>query len=80
MNDWDIRTLIDLGVSAVLIAALLSGSRGVWVYGRSHQEVVRHLLTRIDQLIEERDQWRRMALRGTDVAEKAVAVAARKGD
>lgn len=103
MNDLDLfRTLVDLGISAVLLAALLSGSRGLWVYGRTHEAIVRMYETRITEItrtfearvleisrtferrvteiVDERDQWRRMALKGTDVAEKAVdAMSTKRG-
>lgn len=102
MNDLDLlRTLVDLGISAVLLAALLGGARGIWVYGRTHEainrmyeariaEITRTFETRVQEItqtferrvadiVDERDHWRHMALKGTDVAEKAVEVAATKG-
>lgn len=71
------RDLIDLGIAGLLLAALFGGAKGVWVYGRVHQEMIDHLTRRIDELVRERDEWKRLALRGTEVAEKAVTAVAK---
>lgn len=73
------KELLDMGITGILIAIILSGARGLWVYGRTYQERTQSLMSRIEELKQERDEWRRMALKGSDVAEKAVDAVAKKG-
>lgn len=47
---------------AILIGVLLSGARGMWVFGRSFEDMK-----------EDRDYWRTQALKGTDLADSALA-------
>jgi hypothetical protein len=46
---------------ALLLLALIAGARGTWYYGNTYRSLER-----------DRDYWREMALRGTDLAERAV--------
>lgn len=49
------------GVLGLLVIAIVGGYRKWWVYGWIYREVER-----------ERDDWRDIALHGTDLAEKTV--------
>jgi hypothetical protein len=53
---------------ALLIVVLWTGARGMWVFGKTHNE-----------LLEDRNYWRDLALKGTDLADKAVSQRARRG-
>jgi hypothetical protein len=59
-----IEQLLDLGVTGGLLAILIAGHRKLWVWGWLYAERV-----------QERDFWRGLALRGTDLAERATNVA-----
>jgi hypothetical protein len=54
-----------LPVLAVLI--LLGGWKRFWVWGYQ-----------LEEMRQERDEWRRMALRGTEFAERAISVVEKK--
>lgn len=69
MDPAAVRALTDLGTVGLLIAVLIGGYRGWWVFGPVHTAIR-------DDLIEQRNFWRDQALRGTGLAEKAVDVAA----
>lgn len=68
MDPAAIRALTDLGTVGLAIALLIGGYRGWWVFGPIHKAIV-------TDLTKDRDFWRRTALRGLGVAEKAVTVA-----
>jgi hypothetical protein len=53
---------------ALLIVVLWTGARGLWVFGKTHNE-----------LLEDRNYWRDLALKGTDLADKAVSQRTRRG-
>ncbi len=61
-----IQTVRDAGVTGLLVFALIGGFRRWWVFGWQHNEVVK-----------ERDEWKRLALHGTNLSEKTVEVARR---
>jgi hypothetical protein len=52
----------------LLLIVLWTGARGMWVFGKTH-----------DELMEDRNYWRDLALKGTDLADKAVSQRARRG-
>lgn len=51
------------GTIALLVFVLIAGWRGWWVFGREYNDKVK-----------ECDSWRRLALQGTDLAHRAVAL------
>lgn len=53
---------------AIMIGVLWSGARGMWVFGRSFEDMK-----------EDRDYWRSQALKGTDLTETALATPPRRG-
>lgn len=59
-----IELLQNVGVLGLLVFILVGGSKGWWVYGAIHEDVKR-----------DRDDWKHMALEGTNLAEKAVTQA-----
>lgn len=61
-----IQTVRDAGVTGLLIFALIGGFRQWWVFGWHHREVVK-----------ERDEWKALALHGTNLSERSVEVARR---
>jgi hypothetical protein len=48
---------------ALLLLALVAGARGTWYYGNTYRSLER-----------DRDYWRELALRGTDLAEKSFEI------
>lgn len=58
----EVKQLLELGITGLLLIALLAGARRWWVFGWKYQEVAR-----------ERDAWREIALRGLGVAEQILA-------
>jgi hypothetical protein len=60
-----LRAIADAGFAAGLIAILLGGFRGWWIYGPLHDRIV-------DDLLEQRNFWRDQAIRATRLAEVAV--------
>lgn len=57
-----IQVLESGGALAALVLILITGVRGDWVFGRFYTE-----------LQAERDEWKRIALDGTGIAERALA-------
>lgn len=55
------------GLTTIVLLILISGWKRIWVWGYQ-----------IDECRAERDEWKRMALRGTDFAERAVVLAEKK--
>lgn len=55
----------DAGIIGLLIYVLLGGARKWWVWGWTYEEAIR-----------DRDEWKDLALSGTDLAERAVSLAA----
>lgn len=55
-----IKTIGDLGVMGLLVVLMYGGIKRWWVYGWQYSEMV-----------ADRDQWKEMALRGTELAERA---------
>lgn len=57
-----------LGLPLALTAVVLwTGAKGVWRWGNAY-----------DELREDRDYWRELALKGTDLAETAVRTRSRR--
>ena len=54
------------GLLVALIFALIGGFRGWWVFGRVFRDMQ-----------EERDEWRRLALQSTNLAEKSAELGSR---
>jgi hypothetical protein len=57
-----VRLLESGGALAALVLILITGVRGDWVFGRFYTSMQ-----------EERDEWKRLALDGTGVAERALS-------
>lgn len=72
MDPTALRALADAGFAVGLIAILIGGFRGWWIYGPLHERIVQ-------DLVEQRDFWRDAAIRGTAIAEKAVEAATTRG-
>lgn len=62
-----IQFLKDAGIVGLLVFILIGGSRQWWVWGYQFRD-----------LKQERDWWRDTALRGTQMAERAVDIAAKR--
>lgn len=60
VSPLNLKDLVDAGIGALLLTALVGGYRRWWVYG--------WLFT---DMVAERDFWRKMALASTDLAKKA---------
>lgn len=65
MDPNAVRVISDLGTAGLLIFAIIGGYRGWYVYGPQHKAIVA-------DLVEQRDFWRKQALRSTSLAEAAV--------
>lgn len=63
------QTIRDAGVTGLLILALIGGFRKWWVFGWRYNEVV-----------VEKDEWKRLALGGTHLSERAIEVAKQAGE
>jgi len=63
------------GIIGILVYILVGGSKGWWVFGWQYDDA----LNRIKQIEKERDDWRDIALQGTQVAEKTVDLFKRSG-
>lgn len=66
------------GALVLLILVIVSGAKGQWVFGRE----LRHLDDRYEKALldlrTDRDEWKGIALHGTELASKAVGVAERR--
>lgn len=58
-----LRIISDAGVIGLLVAILIGGSRGWWVFGHHYKN-----------LMSERDEWRRLALNGNGLAERGTRI------
>ena len=65
MDPTALRAIADGGFVVALLVTLVGGYRGWWVFGPQHKAIVADLL-------EQRDFWRKQALRSTSLAEQAV--------
>jgi len=54
------------GVIALLVIAIITGLRGYWVFGWVYRDCV----SRGEQCQRESDQWKNLALRGSNLAER----------
>lgn len=59
-----IETIRAAGITGLLVIALIGGWRRWWVFGWHYKEVAR-----------ERDEWKKLALGGTHLAERSIQVA-----
>ena len=77
MLTWDVFwPLLRDGGTLALMAFILFGSwRRWWIWDHQAKEIARLYERRITDLVTERDEWRRMALEGTLLADKAVTLA-----
>lgn len=66
------------GALVLLILILVAGARGWWVFGRELTNVSARYDATILDLRQDRDEWKRQALTGTDIASRAVDAAAEK--
>jgi hypothetical protein len=62
--DQILQAIRDAGVTGLLVFALIGGFRKWWVFGWQYTETAR-----------ERDEWKRLALGGTELSERAIQVA-----
>jgi hypothetical protein len=72
MNFETIQGWLQLGVGGLLLAALFLGARRFWVFGWVHREIVERLEKEVETMTIDRNYWRDVALRGTNVAETVV--------
>lgn len=74
---WDIFwPLLRDGGSLALMAFILFGSwRRWWIWEHQAKEVIKQYEQRLTELRLERDQWRILALQGTQLADRAVTLA-----
>jgi hypothetical protein len=56
-------------LGGILGAVVIAGIRQVWVWGWTYKAMV-----------DDRDFWRRHALRSSDLTDRAIDIAAKKGD
>lgn len=59
------------GLPSAMAIVIWSGTRQLWVWGWLYRDA----LTRIDEMREERDEWKALALRSTHLAQEATATA-----
>lgn len=74
--DW--ATLADprtLTLAGVFLIALIGGYREWWVYGPQHRAIVSQWRERVEQVKQEKDDWKRIALNVTGTADKLADVA-----
>jgi hypothetical protein len=65
-----IKAVSDLGVIGILVAVIFGGYRGWWVFGWQFKD----LKQREKAATKERDDWRDLALRGTNIAQETVRI------
>lgn len=63
------------GVAGVLIMFLVGGYRGWWVYGRQHNEAMEAWKARFEEMKEDRDYWRDVAVQGVQTAKEGLSLA-----
>ena len=66
----------DGGIVACLAFFIFAGWKGAWVWGSTLARERFLLEQQRDQLLRERDEWKRLALQSTAIADKAVEHAA----
>jgi hypothetical protein len=59
-----VRVISDAGIIGLLVVILVGGSKRWWAWGWQYED-----------LIKEKDEWKRLALSGTDMAEKLTSIA-----
>jgi len=74
----DVKTLVDViqngGAMGLLIFFLVAGFKGWIVWGREFQREI----NRREEVERERNEWRELALRGTNLAESLTQVTERR--
>lgn len=68
----------DGGIIGVLIIFLVGGMRGWWVFGRHHDESMRQAAAHLDQMRQDRNFWRDLAVEGVATAKEGVRLAERR--
>ena len=63
------------GALGLLLLILAGGVRGWWVFGRELTHLNERYEATVLDLRMDRDEWKRIALAGTDLAQKAVSAA-----
>lgn len=66
------------GALALLLLILAGGVRGWWVFGRELSHLNERYEATLLDLRQDRDEWKRAALAGTDLAQKAVTAVEHK--
>jgi hypothetical protein len=66
MDPQTIRSFLDIGVAGLLMVALIGGFRGWYVWKWQWE-----------RLVQDRDEWKALAMRSLDTTERGVAVAER---
>lgn len=64
-----LSTVRDAGVIGLLVIIIVGGHRKWWVWGYLY-----------DQVLKERDEWKTLALRGTELADRMVTITKRRQD
>jgi hypothetical protein len=68
--------LRDGGIIACLAFFIFAGWKEIWVWGSTVKRERFLLEQQRDQLLRERDEWKRMAIQGSAIADKAIDHAA----
>jgi len=63
------------GVAGVLIMFLFGGARGWWVFGRHHTEAMEAWKERFEDMEQDRDYWRDVAIQGVQTAKEGLTLA-----
>lgn len=76
-----VKTITDIGFVGLFLLILITGYKGIWVWGRNldeikqrEKEAVAESKRREDDMRRERDTWQQIALRGTHLADRAVSL------
>jgi hypothetical protein len=60
----------DIGLIGVAALIIWGGLKRKWVFGWTHEEVKTDLRQQLDRIAQDRDDWRALALKGTEFAER----------
>jgi len=60
----------DIGLVGVAALIIWGGLKRKWVFGWTHEEVKTDLRQQLDRIAQDRDDWRALALKGTEFAER----------
>lgn len=59
-------------IGALVLIALVSGMRGVWIWGGIHREIVADRDTQLSAKAREVEEWKRIALTQAGILEQQV--------